>query len=68
VWGIFKILSGRDRSPPFDKDKYLEPMFGDVGEARTKAWICRTFDCCNFKLHLGQFVLCALKTLLKFFW
>ena len=21
----------------FDKDKYLEPMFGDVGQARTKA-------------------------------
>ena len=23
----------------FDKDKYLEPMFGDVGQARTKAAI-----------------------------
>ena len=24
-------------APLFDKDKYLEPMFGDVGQARTKA-------------------------------
>jgi len=28
----------------FAKDKYLEPMFGDVGQARTKARICRTDD------------------------
>jgi len=38
----------------FDKDKYLEPMFGDVGQARTKARICRTADCYYFKAHLAQ--------------
>ena len=32
-----RILSARNRCPAFDKDKYLEPMFGDVGQARTKA-------------------------------
>ena len=26
----------------FAKDKCLEPMFGDVGQARTNARICRT--------------------------
>jgi len=28
-----KILSARNRCPAFDKDKYLEPMLGDVGQA-----------------------------------
>ena len=32
-----RIPSARNRSPAFDKDKYLEPMFGDVGQARTNA-------------------------------
>jgi len=32
-----RIPSARNRCPAFDKDKYLEPMFGDVGQARTKA-------------------------------
>ena len=27
----------RNRCLAFAKDKYLEPMFGDVGQARTKA-------------------------------
>ena len=31
------IPSARNRCPAFDKDKYLEPMFGDAGQARTKA-------------------------------
>jgi len=31
------IPSARNRYPAFDKDKYLEPMFGDVGQARTNA-------------------------------
>jgi len=31
------IPSARNRCPAFDKDKYLEPMFGDVGQARTNA-------------------------------
>ena len=35
-WGI-RISSARNHSPAFDKDKYLEPMFGDVGQARTNA-------------------------------
>ena len=34
-----RIPSARNRSPAFDKDKYLEPMFGDVFQARTKAAI-----------------------------
>ena len=32
-----RIPSARNRRPAFDKDKYLEPMFGDVGQARTNA-------------------------------
>ena len=32
-----RIPSARNRCPVFAKDKYLEPMFGDVGQARTKA-------------------------------
>jgi len=32
-----RIPSARNHSPAFDKDKYLEPMFGDVGQARTNA-------------------------------
>ena len=31
------IPSARNRCPAFDKDKYLEAMFGDVGQARTNA-------------------------------
>ena len=29
-------------------------MFGDVGQARTKAWMCGTADCCNPKPHLRK--------------
>jgi len=29
--------STRNHCTPLDKDKYLEPMFGDGGQARTKA-------------------------------
>ena len=32
-----RIPSARNRCPALNKDKYLEPMFGDVGHARTKA-------------------------------
>jgi len=32
-----RIPSARNRCTAFDKDKYLEPMFGDVGHARKKA-------------------------------
>jgi len=32
-----RIPSAQNHSLAFDKDKYLEPMFGDVGQARTKA-------------------------------
>ena len=31
-----RIPSARNRCPAFDKDKYLEPMFGDVGHAQQK--------------------------------
>ena len=30
-----RIPSARNRCSAFDKDKYLEPMFVDVGQART---------------------------------
>ena len=30
-----RIHSARNRCPAFDKDKYLEQMFDDVGQART---------------------------------
>ena len=32
-----RIPSARNRCPAFDKNKCLEPMFGDVGQARTNA-------------------------------
>ena len=32
-----RIPSARNRCPAFDKDKCLEQMFGDVGQARTNA-------------------------------
>jgi len=32
-----RIPSARNRCPTFDKVKYLKPMFGDVGQARTNA-------------------------------
>ncbi len=32
-----RIPSARNRCPAIDKVKYLELMFGDVGQARTKA-------------------------------
>ena len=32
-----RIPSARNRCLAFDKDKYKEPMFGDVGQARTHA-------------------------------
>ena len=32
-----RIPSARNHSLAFDKDKCLEPMFGDVGQARTNA-------------------------------
>ena len=32
-----RISSARNRCPAFDKDKYLEPMFVDVGQAQTNA-------------------------------
>ena len=28
-----EFLPSRNRCPAFDKDKYLEPMFGNVGQA-----------------------------------
>ena len=34
-----RIPSARNHNLAFDKDKYLEPMFGDVGQARTNAAI-----------------------------
>ena len=34
-----RIPSARNRCPTFKKDKYLEPMFGDVGQAQTNAAI-----------------------------
>ena len=32
-----RIPSAHNRRPAFDKDKYLELMFGDAGQARTNA-------------------------------
>ena len=32
-----RIPSARNRCPAFVKDKYLEQMFGDAGQARTNA-------------------------------
>ena len=41
--------SASNRSLTFDKVKYLKLMFGDIGQARTKARICRIADCYNLK-------------------
>ena len=38
-WLGISIPSACNRCPAFDKDKCLEPMFGDAGHARTKAAI-----------------------------
>ena len=32
-----RIPSDQNRCPAYDKDKCLEPMFGDAGQARTNA-------------------------------
>ena len=32
-----RIPPARNHCPAFDKDKCLEPIFGDVGQARTNA-------------------------------
>ena len=47
----------------FAKVKYLEPMFGDVGQARTKARIWKTVDLFNSKPTSQQ---CLLKKTLHF--
>ena len=49
-----RIPSARNHCPALDKDKCLEPMFGYVGQARTKARICTTADCYIFKPHLHK--------------
>ena len=54
-----EFLPPVNRCPAFDKDKYLEPMFGDVGQAQIKSWICRTVECYNLKLHLQKYPLLA---------
>ena len=36
-WCGIRIPSARNHSPAFDKDKYLEPMFVNVDQARTNA-------------------------------
>ena len=55
-----RIPSAQNRCPAFDKDKYLELMFGDVFQARTKARICRTADCYKLKPHLHKTHCCVL--------
>ena len=47
-----RIPLARNRRPAVDKVKYLEPMFGDFDQARTKA--CKTDDFCNVEPHLSQ--------------
>ena len=48
------FLSPETAARLVDKDKSLEPMFRDVGQARTKARICKTIDRYNLKPHLAQ--------------
>ncbi len=43
----------------FTKDKYLEQMFGDNGQARTKAGIWKTDNGYNLKVHLHKTPCCA---------
>ena len=49
-----RIPSARNRCLAFDKDKNLEPMFGDVGQARTNAAMLLNDDCYNLKPHLHK--------------
>ena len=41
----FKFLQFVTAARNFAKHKYLEPMFSDLGLARTKARISKTVDC-----------------------
>ena len=43
----------------FAKDKYLEPMFGDVGQARTNAAMLLLMIEYNLKPHLHKTHCCA---------
>ena len=43
ICGI-RIPLARNRCLAFDKDKCLEPVFGDVGQAQTKTGRFRTDD------------------------
>ena len=54
-----RIPSARNRCPAFDKDKYLESMFGDVGSSPNKCRYVVDADCYNLKPHLHRFVLCV---------
>ena len=48
ICGI-RIPLARNRCLAFDKDKCLEPVFGDVGQAQTKTGRFRTDDWNNSK-------------------
>ena len=48
----------------FDKDKYLEPMFGDVGPARTKAaMLLLMIDTTSSRTCTKPIVVCSPKSL-----
>ena len=49
-----RIPSTPNRCPAFNKDKYLEPMFCDVGQTRINARRCITADCYNLKPPLQK--------------
>ena len=48
------ISSAPNCCPAFDKNKYVETIFGDVDQPQTNALKCRTIDCYNFKTHLQK--------------
>ena len=58
-WGI-RIPSARNRCPAFDKDKCLEPMLSDVGQARTNAaMLLLMIDTTSSRICTKPIVMCS---------
>ena len=62
------ISSAPNCCPAFDKNKYVETIFGDVDQPQTNALKCRTIDCYNFKPHLAKNTMLASGLLTKSFY
>ena len=56
-----RIPSTYNHCLAFDEDKYFEPMFGDVGQAGIKAWMCTAAHCFNVELQLHKTFVLAVR-------